>query len=300
VPAASLPYGALTTDDIGNVSARSLPFHQRHIAALSDTSSGIMQCKVLEADDILFEHFRIHHPVQSVRTMCNIMIGLRKFCRAQVLSGDRALKTFFSDLHGGSLVQISSHQREIAMALKLLIVSATRGTYSYGVTYCRNLAIRNPSSSKSLNRTLRLYKLISYVYPLVQHLLGTGEVDIRQISAIRNELETREVRKYQHRPETVAPSTIAVDDEFVNAILEGAMDKLFSGLEQYSQTLVEIGTDLANPVSLQSTLEEASLVFDLGIEERINTMIERLQLIPSGPRGIIDLGDEDMPEDPDW
>jgi len=293
-------YTEVGVSDIGNVSRKSRPYHEQHLKVLQDNGSDKQVCKILDCDDTLLELFRVHHPVSYIRSWCNIMIGLRKFCRAEALAGHESLKEAALLLSTDSTMKISLHQREIFLAIKLLTLSASRDNYAFGVSYCRSLIAKSPNNSASMQRTLRIYRLISYIYPLMKYLLSHGFFGIKHLESIRNELEIREPARYKYRRPTEAPALGLESGALADSIIEDSIDRLLQGLEKYSQTLIEVGVDSETPASFAETVRAADMVFDIGIDRQIEAMVARLNLQPTGPRNIIDLGDLDMPDDPDW
>jgi len=294
------PYPDATTDDIGPVSEKSRPHHEAHVREIIGVNQSLMECSLLSCDDVLLNYMRTRHPLKDVRSQCNVLLGLRQFCRSHVLSGHDALLSLKKDLESSDDVSQSLHQKEIFFAIKLLMLASKRDNFAYGVNYCRSLMARSPTKSKSLQRTLRIYRLISYLFPYIQYMLRQGKMRIQVIDAIQNELEDREVKKYKYKRPTEAPPDIAIDTELEQLILGDNLDHLFAGLEQYSQSLVELGSGIDEPATLADTLRASNLVFDIGIESRVNQMVEKLGLVPTGPHGIIDLGDADIIEADDW
>jgi len=297
---ATNPY--LQVDDIaiGNVSAKSLPYHERHLAAILESDSEMISTRIHRCNEVLLEHFRTHHPVSEVRTWCNISLGLLKFCRTEFLSGHAALENLHQRMVRGLDVQTSLHQREIFLALKLLLISAARDNYGYGVSYCRGIIARAPSKAKGLHRTLRIYRLASYAFPYMQQLLSHGQVDIRSLDAITNSVEVRERARYKYAKQIERPAPPELDPELADKIIGNQIEQILEGLERYSQSLVDIADDKDDPASFGSVLAASGMVFDIGIEQQVEAMIDKLKLVPSGPRGIIDLGDDDIEEYDDW
>jgi hypothetical protein len=299
-PADPIHPGNLKPEEIGQVSDQSRPYHELHVARMQQRGHGLLSCPILACDDTLLIYMRSRHPLKETRVQCNVLIGLRQFCRAQVLSGHAALCALNDSLESGSTPKQSLHQKEIFLAIKLLLLAARRDNFAYGVNYCKSLMMRAPTTSRSLQRTLRIYKLISYLFPYMQYMIQSGQMRFQVTEAIQNELEDREIKKYKYRRQESIPPTLPIDAELESLILGDNLDRIFMGLEQYAQSLVELGDGLSNTGTLAETLQASNLVFDIGIEERVNKMIQKLGLLPTGPRNIIDLGDTDIIEADDW
>jgi hypothetical protein len=295
-----LPYGRVEESQIGNVSSSIRQFHWDHITALSMHSSPIVAARIIFCDDALLKYMRSRHPIQEIRSACNVMLGLRQFCRSNVLAGHASLIELYDNVQEHTSVRQSLHQKELFTAIKLLFLSAKRDNFGYGVYYCKALITRAPKNSTSMQRTLRIYRLLSYLYSYIQYQLRCGNISIHTLDAMENELEVREAKRYKYKRQDDAPPTQAFDGELEQLILGDKIDQLFVGLEQYAQSLVEVGTDVQDFANLEQTLQASNLVFDIGIENRIDQMVQRLGLIPSGPHGFIDLGDSDIIEADDW
>jgi hypothetical protein len=295
-----LPYGSLTYDKIGNVSYSSREYHEKHIDALSDPASEILETRLLGCDPEILEHFRVRHPVAEVRTWCNIALGLRDFCIMEFNSGHAAIMGLHSILQNSDGPKLSLHQREILLAIKLLVLAANRDSFIYGVDFCKGLALRKPAGNHSMNRVLRIYRLASYLFEDFQMLMRRGRIDIRSIRAIENSLEVRERMKYKYARASAPPRLPEFDPELSEQILGPHIEQIFEGFEKYTQALVELGKDEQTPSTLGEVLAKAELVFDIGISQQVDKAIERLGLVASGPHGFIDLGDDNIDYDEDW
>lgn len=300
VPVQISPYDGVSAASIGAVSRASRPYHENHIQALVDGHPEMRAIQLTACDEALLNHFRVHHPISEVRTWCNISIGLMKFNRREFLSGHNALAEAHQKLSQSQAPPASSHQRELFLALRLLVLAASRGDYSYGVAYCRGIISKSPSKTKGLHRTLRIYRLVSYLFPTIQAMLASGRIDIRALDALRNSVEVREKVRYKYMRQTDDAPPAAADMELAREILTGDIDKLLEGFERFSQTLAVLPGAEPEPQEAGEIIAASGLVFDLNIEEHINRAIDRLQLTPQGPHGIIDLGDEDIVEYDDW
>lgn len=292
-----LPYGKVEEKDIGNVSKRSLPYHVKHLESLNDPGAQLTGIPILNCGMDMLELMRTRHPLAEVRTWCNIVIGLRTYCIAEYNSGYDAIQQAYLDLQMTKTVRTSMHQREVFLALKLMVLAASKDCYEYGVNYCRELCNGNTGRAASLHRTLKIYRLSSYLFHDIQKRMASGLIDIRSINSIANSLEVRERLKYKYKRAPEAPQDVAFDPDLADKILGNQMEKILEGFEKYSQALVNIAGVNEDGQDLRHILEGANLVFDLSIEQQVNDAIDRLGLKPSGPYGIIDLGDEDLWED---
>jgi len=293
-------YTSIQETHIGNVSERSLPHHKKHIEMMRSHQTPIWSIHVLSCDDVFLSYFRIHHPLQEIRTWCNILLGLNKFCRKAILSGHVALLEQHEFLNTKKSSKLSMHQRELHLAIKLLVLAARDDNPVYGVTYCHKLLANKTRGRNTIGRTLRMYRLLSYLFEEIQRLMMRGEICIRSIDAIANEIEIREKHRYKYIRQSDAVNQITRNTETLEHIITNSIDDLFAGLESYAnQLVIEAGhTSMGEAVS--GELEQMDLSFDLNLEKHIEDMIERLHLEPSGPYGYIDLGDDDIIEHDDW
>jgi hypothetical protein len=293
-------YSTMSVDQIGNVSSASRPFHEKHVQAMMNKSTPVWSTSVLNCDEPLLEFFRKHHPIQEIRTWCNILLGLQKFCRHAIMSGHKAIADLASELNGKAKTRLSLHQREISLSIKLLVLAARDDDYSYGVRYCHKILKDRTRAGLSISRTLRYYKLLSYIYRRIQYLMAHGQICIRSINAIENEIEVREKTRYRYQRNVEKVYEVPDDVETLEHIISDSVDKLFANLEAFATNLVDVNQDDPSTGSASHLLETAGLNFDIGLKEHIDDMIEKLNLVPSGPHGFIDLGDDDYPEPEDW
>nr|WON42279.1 RNA-dependent RNA polymerase [Actinidia fungus negative-stranded RNA virus 1] len=293
-------YSALSPDHIGNVSEKARPHHQTHVKALMDGSTPVWSADFENCDEILLQHFRTHHPLQEIRTWCNIMLGLHKFCRAALLSGHQALEDLRTSLSSKGSMKTSMHQKELSTAVKLLVLAARDDNYRHGVAYCRNLLQVTSRSTKSTIRTLRCYRLLSYLFDDIKRLMSRGEICIRSILAIENDLEVREPAKVKYKKTSVRDSEPSVEDLAIGKFIEDSMDDIFASLERYAADLDKRVVTEESISTDEDVIKETDLHFDIGITNRVNQMVAQLGLKPSGPHGFIDLGDEIPDDSEEW
>jgi len=291
-----MPYGNIGTADVGNVSAKSRPHQERHALALSSNSFPSKRIFILDCSAEILEHFRIHHPIGEVRTWCNIGLGVMRFCYQEFQNGYDAVEALYREVTGSTDGTTSVHQREIFTALRLLLISAGRDDFSYGIDFCRGLISKDIARTRSLHRTLRIYRLASYLYPTMQHMLGRGNITRQSLEAVTNNVIVREKARYRYARAPVEVPHISFDPELVEKILGGDLDELFNGLEQYAQTQVDTHVPPADAPPLEDLLATSGLTFDLGIEAHIDAAIIRLGLKVSGPNNTIEWDESDIEE----
>jgi len=293
-------YDNLTTASIGTVSDRVRPYHEAHILAMADRTTPIWVIKIFDCDETVLEYFRKRHPVQEIRTWCNIVLGLLKFCRSAFLSGPDEMLHEYECLDKGASTKLSLHQREFHLAIKLLVLAARDDDYTYGIRYCHKLLAEHHTASASISRTLRSYRLISFLYEEIHLMLSRGQICIRSINAISNEIEVREKSKYKYRRRNPIELPPDFDRTIFDKIINDSVDTLFSSLENYANTISEDQLVKQSFEPEEDVFIAMDLTFDIGIQNQVEMMIQRLNLQPSGPHGFIDLGDEDFPENDDW
>lgn len=293
-------YGHISENDIGNVSLKSRPFHLKHIQALSDPHEYAKAIDILNCDTDLLNHFRTRHPLSFVRTWCNIMLGIQQFCMSSAYTNYETLSALYQSLNLSQPIRETLHQREILLSMKLLITSAARNSYEYGVYYLRQLMLRSSQGNKSPERTLRIYKLSSFIFRFTQLMITSGRIQIGVLEAIRHDIEVREKKKYKYKRPPVDPSSDPTRELWSLEFSDKQIDNIFSSIEKYAQSLVEVAAGDTGGGDLASVLTAADLVFDIGIEQHIERAIQKLNLVPTGPHGIIDIGDGDIIEYDDW
>nr|UYL94508.1 MAG: RNA-dependent RNA polymerase [Leptosphaeria biglobosa negative single-stranded RNA virus 7] len=297
---AATSYSGLTIGQIGNVSTKSRTYHESHVNAMIKGTTPIWTKDITACDEQVLNYFRTHHPIQEIRTWCNIVIGLHTFCRKALLSGPDALIELHGELNNEKNPRLSLHQREISLSIKLLILAARDDDFTYGVRYCRKLMATGSRSKVSVSRTLRSYRLLSYLYIEIQEMMKHGGICIRSLDSIANELEVREKKRFRYVRQKEAPEPFEDQDGTIKALIEQSFDHLFDSLANYAENLAEEHLTTDHPVNFSNETMTAELHFDIGLEEHIEAMIQRLNLQPSGPRGIIDLGDDDIIEFDDY
>jgi hypothetical protein len=293
-------YNALNTNQMGNVSDKSRRFHEDHIGAMIQGTAAIWSASILRCDDATLTYFRTHHPVQEIRTWCNIVLGLSALCRSDLNSGHDALHERYTELMRERKTKVSAHQRELGLALKLMVLACRDDNYAYGVQYCHKMMATGKRSLLSMNRVLKVYRLISYLFEEIHEMIGRGSICIRNLQAIANEIEVREVARYKYVRKVKEAPTLPDTDITFDLITSSSMEALFQGLELYATELTDKAIESAKLGNFESAMVEAELKFDLNIGDQVDMMIRQLNLQPSGPRGIIDLGDDDILEFDEW
>jgi hypothetical protein len=285
---------------IGNVSSSSKKFHKKHLEAMRSGVQKVSLISPLDCSDELLELWRSRHPLSECRSWCNIVIGVKAFALGEALSGFDAIKSAYENSKASAGPKLSLHQRELQQAIKLLLLSAKNGDFGYGINYLIRLMAQKSKSTKSVIRTLRCYRLLSYMYDEFVRLMRSGEVTVGQMNAIENETITREKLKYKyHRQSEVTKPTIE-DYSDINAVIEASMDDLFAGLENYALAMAEGENAKEETVDTTATVSQMDLTFDIGIQDQVEMMIAKLGLQESSVYGFIDIGDDMIGADEDW
>jgi hypothetical protein len=285
---------------IGSVSSSSKKFHRKHLQAMKDGVQKVSLISPLDCSDELLELWRSRHPLSECRSWCNIVIGVKAFALGEALSGFDAIKAAYENSKASAGPKLSLHQRELQQAIKLLLLSARNGDFSYGINYLVRLMAQKSKSTKSVIRTLRCYRLLSYMYDDFIRLMRSGEVTVGQMNAMESETVTREKLKYKyHRQSEVTKPTIE-DYSDINAVIEASMDDLFTGLESYALAMAEGETVKEEPIDTTATVSQMDLTFDIGIQNQVEMMIAKLGLQESSAYGFIDIGDDMIGADEDW
>jgi hypothetical protein len=287
-------------DLIGNVSDKSRPYHEKHLETLKRTDVEKWEFSIIGLDIETVLYFMAHHPLQELRSWCNIARGLIQFCRQEYYSGLGAMHDMYKEIDPGKIPKLSMHQKEMQSAIKLHVLAARSDDRTYGVKYLHGLLSNSPRDSRSLMRTLRAYRLTGYLFDIALRLYRNGSLSVKVLDAIHHEYEFREVIKYKYKRQTEMRTHDDVDYSDIRKMIEGSTEELFNNLNNYA---VAINADQSNMlVQLGSTgaPEQSELHFNIGLTEHVDMMIKKLGLTPSGPRGIIDIGDIDLYVDDDW
>lgn len=293
-------YDKIDDNMIGNVSNKSRPYHEKHLEAMKNRTTPIWKIPIILADEQTLTYFRTHHPIQEIRSWCNIMIGMQKFCRMQVLSGHESIENLYKELTSKSPSKLSMHQKEINLAIKLIVLAARDDDYTYGMRYCHKILANGVKSNKSIVRTLKVYRLLSYLFDQIQLSMQRGRICIRSLLSIANEIEVREKKRYKHVQQRIDQVTVSQDNSMLDKIISDSIDQLFVGLETFAATIVEQPDESPSRDPFAAAIGTSALEFDMDINAHVDNMIAKLGLTPSGPHGYIDLGDDVYPEDDDW
>jgi len=278
-------WSGLKLDQIGNVSDKSRHFHELHLASLVSGDPRNIELRLSLCSYEFLTFLRTHHPIQAVRSQSNIILGLYDFCGNEVRSGYDAIIGLSRELSGKLGPKITLHQREIHMAMKILVLSSFYDDYNYGLQFINDLIYNKSGTRGSLIRTLKVYRLLSYNFDWICDLRNQGLITIQEYNAIKNDLVERETKKYKYQKVKEPPDSDIHLDQSGTIDIDFSIDKLLHGIEDYVRQTPEAPVD--EPQSILSTLD-----FDIGIGDIVNDAIERLNLKPSGPHGFIDLGDE--------
>jgi hypothetical protein len=304
-------HNAITTDPdytldgdpstmVGNVSSASKKHQLAHANDIRNSGCPTSLISPLSCTPELLEYWRTRHPISEFRSWCNVTLGVIAFAPDAYLSGFDAIKSAHEEAVERTGPKMSLHQRELQQALKLLMISARNGSYSYGITHLVKLMAQRSKGTKSLMRTMRCYRLLSYMYDDFLKMIRLGELSVSQLDAIESETITRETLKYKYQQKTEVAKIDTQDYSDIQAVITSSMDDLFSSLENYAVAIASPGESEQEVDPYAATMTQADLTFDINIQGQVEMMIAKLNLAPSADTGFIDLGDDDFYEDPDW
>lgn len=284
-------------NDIGSVSSKSLPYHIAHLSALQDKCESKKMIKFDEADNVLLEYMRIHHPVSEVRTKCNVILGVKKFNYTDFLSGRLAVKASIRESKWEIGPRDTLHQIEVQNSLKLMMLSASHDNYKYGVDYLSRMLLSNTMLRQSYMRTMKCYRLLSTHYDLIHSLVFRGMITIKEIEAIKHELEVREVRKLKHK--VIRTLTIGdfMDDEIERDIVDESLVQLFDNLLGWAEDHLDNPEATFTNGEPNKVIIPDELSFDIDIDMQVERTLLRLGLSEPNQYGYIDIGDNLPPED---
>jgi hypothetical protein len=279
---------------IGQVSQKSYQYHEAHVILLINSHDGNVSVPIfdLSREELIF--FRTHHPLQSVRSLANIAIGIQKFAYDLFIHGRERILAEATSLNTSIGPKISMHQREIQLAIKLHVLSARDDDYTYGLRFIHKLLSERTKSSKSLLRTLRIYRLLGHLHGLIKQLINTGMVTVKQIESISDELEHRETQRYKYTPQTKRePEDLDAYND-IRELITASMDELFESLERFALMTSESAIQAESDDADTDALRHIDLTFDIDINRRVEEAIQRLNLTQTEGLGFIDIGDTDL------
>jgi len=284
---------------IGNVSAKSYQYHEAHVVLMINSVSDNVRVPFTDfaQDDLAF--FRTHHPLKVVRSQMNVAIGLQRFAYDLFIHGRNAILQEAENLKQNVRPKLSMHQKEIQFAIKLHVLSSNYDDYTYGIRVLHKLLSEQTKSSKSLIRTLRIYRLLGHLHDELKKLMARGYITVRHIAAISDEIETREIQRYKYVRQTVREPENLEAYADIQQIITASMDELFASLERYALMNSESMVQLEQEAADNEALEHLNMSFDININERVEAAIQRLNLTVTEGLGFISLGDEDLYIDED-
>jgi hypothetical protein len=285
---------------IGKVSDRSKPFHLLHLNDLTKNAMRKRFTPYYSAENHTLEYMRIHHPLQSERTKCNIILGMRLFNSGQLQSGMNDVIRELSILEQRSGKRPSIHQKEMQNAIKLLLIAANRNDYTYGIRYCHQMITTSETGQQIYVRTLRCYRLMSYHFSTCKQLIFHGRITNGMMKSFEHELEIREIRKIKYRANKEIPVREYFESEDVDKLIESSMKDLFTTLETWASSKAE--TLISDYGTIDIDIEEGSVEmnFDLDINGQIDRMMARLGLTEPNIHGFYDIGDDPGEDDDNW
>jgi len=288
-------YNEFNENHLGNVSSSSVKYHITHLNMLKDPNIYKVDTRYDDLHDFLLEYMRIHHPIAEVRTKCNIVLGVKKFNYTDFLSGRLAVIASIRESKWEVGPKDTIHQVEVQNALKLMMISATNDDYMYGIKYLSSMMSSNTTVRKSYMRTLKCYRLLSTHYEIVHNLIYTGGITIRQIDAIKHDMEVKESRKLKYRTDTHYKIEDFLNYDHQPELVDGALQGLFDDILNWSNHEMAIENDNSDLNKNQFEISEANLKFDIAIDDQVNLMIMRLGLSEANEYGWIDLNDDELP-----
>jgi hypothetical protein len=285
---------------MGSVSSSSKKFHRKHLNSMKEQSHQISLINPLDCSDELLEIWRTRHPLAECRSWCNIVIGVKAFALGASLSGFDAIRAACDESKSSSGPKLSLHQRELQQAIKLLLLAARNGDFGYGINYLVRLMSQKSKSTKSVIRTLRCYRLLSYMYDDFVKLMRSGGITVSQMEAMESETITREQLKYKYQRQSEVTKPTVEDYSDIHAVIESSMDDLFAGLESYALAMTEGAPVEEEKLDTAATASQMDLTFDIGIENQVEMMIAKLGLQETSAYGFIDIGDSMIGAEEDW
>jgi hypothetical protein len=282
-----------TLGDVGNVSVKSRPYHERHIAGMSSGDPRTIFFEIDKCTQTELIYLRSRHPVGVVRSRANVCLGLQKFCYSEYLSGHDALENLYHALKSETSIRPTLYQKELNSSIELLALSALTDNFDFGVDYTMRILLKTKGRDKSVLRMIKAYKSLSYLYHRFRGMLSSGRLNIRHHTSLENKFKDREIQRYKYKPSKPPEDVSFTLTTNFSEIITNSLDKLFENLSNFAVS------QMANDDE-GSMFDMSGIGQSIDVSQSIDDAINRLGLRPSGPHGFIDLGDTDLYENPDW
>jgi len=287
-------YDIINTEDreIGNVSNESKTFHVKHLSHLLDPGTKKYSLNYLNSPPLFLEYMRIHHPLATTRSKCNITLGLYTFGREWLMQGRQAIIKGLRKSSHERMIKETLHQKEYQNAIKLLVLSASEDDYTYGVRYCHLMFKTSKLLKESYLRTLKIYRLISFHFETMRGLIHRGSITISHIKALKHYFRDREMQRQKYRPIDKVRVVDYLMSNQSRDLIEDSIDLLFDQIEGYVSTMIESENDHNSGFDFSPTDGNVCLNLDIGIDDIISRRLEMLNLTVPNEYGIIDIGDD--------
>lgn len=287
-------YDTINTEDreIGNVSNESKTFHVKHLSHLLDPGTKKYSLNYLNSPPLFLEYMRIHHPLATTRSKCNITLGLYTFGREWLMQGRQAIIKGLRKSSHERMIKETLHQKEYQNAIKLLVLSASEDDYTYGVRYCHLMFKTSKLLKESYLRTLKIYRLISFHFETMRGLIHRGSITISHIKALKHYFRDREMQRQKYRPIDKVRVVDYLMSNQSRDLIEDSIDLLFDQIEGYVSTMIESENDHNSGFDFSPTDGNVCLNLDIGIDDIISRRLEMLNLTVPNEYGIIDIGDD--------
>jgi hypothetical protein len=289
-------YGIADEEDIGFVSEKSKPYHKQHLKELQH--SGTVKCRLAFGELALgsLKYFRSHHPLQDVRSICDLYIKCNYLYPDLVKSGRNAWNLMRTSLYNQCTLKDTRHQKEFQDALKWMVLSAYEGSYDYAILQMRILMGKSVDFSTTIGQTFKMYRMLSGGFDIVQEYVLQGNISLDWINSIRNKLLTREMKKFKYRrskDETETRSDV-IDMQFGDFEID--FDKFIQKILHDTIEIFDPQLDEQTGFVIPNTDQFLSGEFEIGIEQRIQDYLDTHKDLIVNEHGMI-IADDDYFEE---
>jgi len=291
-------YDTSTSDDFGNISQNSRFFHINHLIMLQGNNISKVEIEFNKLNYELAKYLRGHHPLQSVRNICETYIKCQELFPGMITSDSSTLDLLYSTISDQVDNRDTRNQKEYQDAIGWLVVSASFDDYRYAIYQLRIMMGNAIMKSSSLNRIYKTYRLLSCCYDHILEIVQRGYIPLEWINSIKNKLISRENKKIKSIYGSDDNSNSLNLAEFHDIKIEIDFDQLIKSITESVLDTTNQTYDDTNGFIIPNSDQFLSGQFNVDILDNIDRYLEtHADLVPD------ELGrymiDDAMPDDPD-
>jgi hypothetical protein len=225
-------YESRTPLDIGEVSDKILPYHEKHLVGLQ--SDGVFKIQIdlraLSIPDLVF--FRRYHPLATIRSLCESFIRIREIEPGIIGKSLKDMRTIYSSLGEDPSKYQTKHQSDYQDAVRLMVLAAAENDYTYGIKYLHSRIRDRGLPSDDVIRMMKMYRLLSHLFDIILDMIRSGVIRLSWIQSTRDMMITRKQKMFKHQRKRVDILGDYMQTPIVFIDLEIDFDKFFMDLEK--------------------------------------------------------------------